>query len=418
MSWYNKYRPQSFGDVVGQSLVKSVLENALAKNFIKQAYLFSGTRGVGKTTLARIFANQLNQTSQNPEAKIDIIELDAASNTGIDNIRQLIENSTIPPLSGKYKIYIIDEVHMLSKSAMSALLKTLEEPPSHVVFLLATTNPEKLLPTVLSRLTKLPLSNHSVTDITSRLQFIAENEEVKINTSSLELIAKRAEGSQRDAINLLETVASYNLQEFKLQNTSEILGLVSETLLMEVADRIASQNLDPEFLQKLSQINFDPETFLGQFLEFLLDKSMLGNADYNSLIPTVAEVLSWKLPITSINQAVALVQANFSQKGVVVVKKNPEQIAKKITEKESPKILADPVEVPKPEPQKPKEAIEKSEPVEMQSVPSKVEKSEPKIEAKSEVKSKHNLNVIFQKILNSPQSSNHSQNAQSRPEAR
>jgi DNA polymerase III subunit gamma/tau len=324
MSWYNKYRPQSFEDVVGQELVKSVLQNAIAKNLIKQAYLFSGSRGVGKTTLARIFANLLNQVETYPEAKIDIIELDAASNTGIDNIRQLIENASTPALSGKYKIYIIDEVHMLSKSAMSALLKTLEEPPKHVVFLLATTNPEKLLPTVLSRLTKLPLSSHTIQNIVGRLQFIAKAETLKIDTESLELIAKRAEGSQRDAINLMETVSSYNLDEFSVEKTAEILGVIPETFLVEIADKIVSQNLDKNFLQKLTQINFDAETFLGQFLEFLLDQTLSGNSDYGSLVPTTAEVLSWKLPVTSIAQTIALLQANLNQKeGMVSVKKKP-----------------------------------------------------------------------------------------------
>lgn len=324
MSWYNKYRPQSFEDVVGQELVKSVLQNAIAKNLIKQAYLFSGSRGVGKTTLARIFANQLNQTELQPDAKIDIIELDAASNTGIDNIRQLIENSTIPPLTAKYKIYIIDEVHMLSKSAMSALLKTLEEPPKHVVFLLATTNPEKLLPTVLSRLTKLPLSSHTIQNIVGRLEFIAKTENLKIDTASLELIAKRAEGSQRDAINLMETVSSYNLDEFSVEKTAEILGVIPESFLVEIADKIISQSLDKNFLQKLIEINFDAETFLGQFLEFLLDQTLSGNSDYNNLIPIVAEVLSWKLPVTSISQSIALLQANLNQKeGLFGIKKKP-----------------------------------------------------------------------------------------------
>ncbi len=253
MAWYNKYRPQSFEEVLGQDLVKTVLLNALQKDKIKQAYLLSGPKGVGKTTLARIFARSLNNINENPENQIDIIELDAASNTGIDNIRQLIESSKNPPISGPYKVYIIDEVHMLSKPAMNALLKILEEPPNYLVFLLATTNPEKLLPTVLSRLTKLSLTAHTAADITSKLVEISQKEALQIDQKAISLIAQRAQGSHRDSINLLETVASYGLDKYTEREVAEILGILPQDFLFNILLSCLKNELNKELLEKIPE---------------------------------------------------------------------------------------------------------------------------------------------------------------------
>jgi DNA polymerase III delta prime subunit len=329
MAWYNTYRPQTFDDVIGQELVKSVLENSLLKNKIKHAYLLNGPKGVGKTTLARIFANQLNSIATKPESKIDIIEMDAASNTGIDDIRQLIESAKIPPISGKYKVFIIDEVHMLSKSAMNALLKILEEPPTYIVFLLATTNPEKLIPTVLSRLTKLNLSSHTEQDIISRLSYIAKQEKLNIDESSLKIIAKRSGGSQRDAINLMETLSAYELDKY-------------------------------------DKTGMDGESVLIQLLDFLLSKSFAGDESGDPLIPPITSLLQSKLPITSVSAVLALLHIGMKSANGQLSSPIPAQIqAKQVTASVLPKIeteskIATPIqaEVPKNEVKKIEKIVE------------------------------------------------------------
>jgi DNA polymerase III subunit gamma/tau len=314
MAWYNTYRPTEFSQVIGQDLVKSVLENALQKKKVKHAYLLSGSRGIGKTTLARIFAHKLNHTEQNPQAKIDIVELDAASHSKVEYIREMIENAQTPPMAGEYKVYIIDEVHMLSKAAMNSLLKILEEPPKYLVFLLATTNPEKLLPTVTSRLTKLNLHNHTDQEIVQHLQQIASEEGLDIDEESLKIIAKRAQGSQRDAINLLETVASYELDSYTAKETAEILGLVTNEFL-ELTAKQLSQGLSQEFLGQARASSLDGKSFLGQLLDYLLDQELQGEKRYSHLIWSVAKVLDLQLPVNTVVTSLALVQNQLSQDG-------------------------------------------------------------------------------------------------------
>lgn len=308
MAWYNKYRPTSFEQVVGQTLTKEILENSLKNKVIKHCYLFAGFKGIGKTTLARIFANELNQVKTKKDAVIDIIELDAASNTGVDNIRMLIENAQVPPLYGSYKVYIIDEVHMLSKSSMNALLKILEEPPKYLVFLLATTNPEKLLPTVLSRVTRFNLDNHSTQDIINQLKMIAETENMNIDQESLELIAKRSGGSLRDSINLLETIYSYNLPKFDLINTRKILGLLTTEILANLKNKILTDNINSQDLLELERLGIDGKNFLNQFLDYLLEESFQNKETNPQLIINCSNLITQKLPNDNILVAIGLLQ--------------------------------------------------------------------------------------------------------------
>lgn len=219
MALYLKYRPQNFDEIVGQDFIKTTLRNAIAQNKTVGAYIFTGPRGTGKTSTARIFAKALN--CENPQngnpcgtctickdfsenRLIDIVEIDAASYTGVDNIRDIIDKAQFRPTQTKYKIYIIDEVHMLSKGAFNALLKILEEPPEHVKFILATTDIHKVPETILSRCQRYDFKNFSPEEISQQLQFIAENEGIQIDDKSMEYIVMQSRGGMRNAVSLFE----------------------------------------------------------------------------------------------------------------------------------------------------------------------------------------------------------------------
>ncbi len=248
-----KWRPKQFADLVGQQNTVTVLQNIISSGRLHHAYLLTGTRGVGKTTIARIIAKALNCLNpQNSEPcgscencqqidrgrYVDVIEIDAASNTGVDNIREVLENAQYAPTSGKYKIYIIDEVHMLSKSAFNAMLKTLEEPPAHVVFILATTDVQKVPITILSRCLQLKLRNLAAAEIEQHLRYVLEQEQVGAESAALELLAQAANGSMRDALSLTDQAIAFSNANISEIITRQMLGISDNSSIIEILTAI------------------------------------------------------------------------------------------------------------------------------------------------------------------------------------
>ncbi len=284
MSLANKYRPRTFEEVVGQKFVKRVLEKALDRKDIPQAVLLAGPRGIGKTTLARIFAKGLN-CDLGPTSKpcgkcrscveidegrsVDVVEIDAASNRGIENVREIQQQLRYMPVS-RYRVYIIDEVHMLTTEAFNSLLKTLEEPPPHVVFVLATTDPQKMPPTVLSRLQKFNLKPHSVKDIVERLKWVCSKEGISATDDALRMIAERAEGSMRDALVMLEQAHLYSEGTITEREVSEMLGIVPDRLYTDLMKKVVEGDFSGA-LSKASDITerFSPFEFASGLVKHL-----------------------------------------------------------------------------------------------------------------------------------------------------
>ena len=252
-----KWRPKTFADLVGQEHVVKALRNALEKGRLHHAYLLTGTRGVGKTTIARILAKSLNcehpkegepcgqcQSCRDIDTGrfVDLLEIDAASNTGIDNIREVLENAQYAPTAGKYKVYIIDEVHMLSKSAFNAMLKTLEEPPEHVKFILATTDPYKVPVTVLSRCLQFVLRNMTAQQVADHLAHVLDSEQIPYETPALALLGRAAAGSMRDALSLLDQAIAMGSGKVAEQDVRQMIGAVDKRYLYELLQSIAGQN--------------------------------------------------------------------------------------------------------------------------------------------------------------------------------
>ena len=252
-----KWRPKTFADLVGQEHVVKALRNALEKGRLHHAYLLTGTRGVGKTTIARILAKSLNcehpkegepcgqcQSCRDIDTGrfVDLLEIDAASNTGIDNIREVLENAQYAPTAGKYKVYIIDEVHMLSKSAFNAMLKTLEEPPEHVKFILATTDPHKVPVTVLSRCLQFVLRNMTAQQVADHLAHVLDSEQIPYDPPALALLGRAAAGSMRDALSLLDQAIAMGSGKVAEQDVRQMIGAVDKRYLYELLQSIADQN--------------------------------------------------------------------------------------------------------------------------------------------------------------------------------
>ncbi|MDD5606172.1 MAG: DNA polymerase III subunit gamma/tau [Patescibacteria group bacterium] len=270
-AWYRKYRPQTFSELIGQEHIKVTLLNQVKSGQVAHAYLFAGPKGTGKTSVARILAKSVNclaPTSQheacgrcaNCEALanntfVDLLEVDAASHTGVDNIRELTSKVELAPSLGKYKVYVIDEAHMLSKGAFNALLKTLEEPPEHALFILATTEPNKIPATIISRCQRFDFRHLSITDVTARLKVIAGHEGVEIDDEALAFLAEQAGGSLRDAESLLEQVASVGSKMGKA-DLSRWLGFVDWSAVVELTESLVGAHTDA-VLARINQIYQD-----------------------------------------------------------------------------------------------------------------------------------------------------------------
>jgi DNA polymerase-3 subunit gamma/tau len=302
---YNKYRPQNFSEVLNQKYIIQTLKNQVKSESVSHAYLFTGSRGVGKTSVARILAkavNCLKLKDGDPCGKcgsclaissgsfLDLVEVDAASNTGVDNIRDLIDHVKFSPSLGKYKVFIIDEVHMLSKGAFNALLKTLEEPPKHAIFILATTEINKVPATIVSRTQRFDFKALSAEDLLSHLQHVIKEEKIKLSTEVLSLVAQNAQGSVRDSLSLLDKVATLG-DNPSLADSQQLLGVtdikVSEQLFSLIV--LGEVKEIPTFFTGLSESGQDFLVFNRDFLEFL--RKMLIwkiTGETNSLFPKTA----------------------------------------------------------------------------------------------------------------------------------
>ncbi len=287
---YRKYRPQKFSEIIGQEHVVQTIKNAVSSGVISHAYIFSGPRGSGKTTIARLLAKSLNcrnrkEGDSEPCNKcqscleimegrsLDLIEIDAASHRGIDEIRELRDGIRFSPVKEKYKVFILDEAHQLTKEAVNALLKTLEEPPSHAIFIMATTEIHKMLPTVISRCQRHDFKKLTLAEIVKRLLYISKQEKAKIEMPALELIALNSYGAARDAESLLGQVLAFSgsAKEIKAEDIKSLLGIVDSKAVFEFVDFLAEKKAYGAvlYLNNLLENGFDPQEFAKSVVSYL-----------------------------------------------------------------------------------------------------------------------------------------------------
>lgn len=292
---YRKYRPSNFDEVVGQQPIIQTLKNAIVQNRIAHAYLFCGPRGTGKTSIAKIFAKMLNceDESNKPCGKCtnckmvqngshpDIIEIDAASNNGVDEVRNLIDKVKYAPMQGKYKVYIIDEVHMMTTGAFNALLKTIEEPPAHVVFILATTEPNKVIPTIISRCQRFDFNKVSQKDIEKRLSIVCKEEKIEIDPETISLIAQLADGGMRDSLSILDQCIAYCSSNITVDNVREIYGVLTTSDIGKLFEHLYAHEVDAliQQIQECSDKGMDLKRLTSDFITLLKESIIL---DYSS----------------------------------------------------------------------------------------------------------------------------------------
>ena len=299
-----KYRPSTFSSVVGQKALAATLKNSIARDRLAHAYLFCGSRGVGKTSCARIFAKTINCLNRTPDGEacnncdscrsfnenrsMNIIELDAASHNGIEDMRALIEQVQVQPTDGRYRVFIIDEVHMLSSAAFNAFLKTLEEPPSYVVFILATTEKHKIIPTILSRCQIYDFNRITVTDMVDHLRYVASNENIQAEDAALALIARHADGAMRDALSIFDQVAASSRGNITYASTIENLNVLDNSYFESLIDAFAAPSVTDALTvyARVRDKGFDSLFFINGLAQYIRDLMVARDPRTLSLLET------------------------------------------------------------------------------------------------------------------------------------
>lgn len=302
---YRKYRPSNFNDIIDQKFITDTLKESIINNKISHAYIFSGPKGTGKTSTAKVFAKAINcenpidgepcgkcESCLNFERSSDIIELDAASNNKVEDIREIVNNVKLSPASSKYKIYIIDEVHMLTPSAANAFLLTLEEPPSHAVFILATTNPESLPQTILSRCQQFAFSKITKKALVSRINYVLEQEKISLDNDVINEIADLSDGGLRDALSILDQLVTLN-KPIDINLLNEQFGIVSETVISNLVNSIVKKDINEinNIFVSLKEYGFNEKSFVNKFISSLTSKMCSMVIDHNSNIDDLKQIV-------------------------------------------------------------------------------------------------------------------------------